>query len=49
MATASPSAARTGATNGTTPADIEKQLETIRDDISELTQQMSRSRRPDKG
>ena len=41
MATASPSAARTGATNGTTPADIEKQLETIRDDISELTQQVA--------
>jgi len=27
-------------TNGTTPADIEKQLETIRDDISQLTRQM---------
>ncbi|MGB9367218.1 MAG: hypothetical protein WCE79_14515 [Xanthobacteraceae bacterium] len=40
MATASPSAARTGA-NGTTPADIEHQLETIRDDITKLTQQMS--------
>jgi len=41
MATASPSAARTGTTNGTTPADIEHQLETIRDDISKLTQQMA--------
>ena len=41
MATASASAARTGATNGTTPADVEKQLETIRDDISELTQQVA--------
>ena len=41
MASASPSAARTGATNGTTPADVEHQLETIRDDISKLTQQMS--------
>jgi ElaB/YqjD/DUF883 family membrane-anchored ribosome-binding protein len=28
-------------TNGTTPADIEKQLETIRDDISQLTQQVA--------
>ena len=27
--------------NGTTPGDIEKQLETIRDDISELTQQVA--------
>jgi ElaB/YqjD/DUF883 family membrane-anchored ribosome-binding protein len=41
MATASPSTAKSGATNGTTPADIEKQLETIRDDISELTQQVA--------
>lgn len=39
MATASPSTARP--TNGTTPGDIEKQLETIRDDISELTQQVA--------
>ena len=31
----------TSATNGTTPADIEKQLETIRDDISELTHQVA--------
>ncbi|HMK79257.1 MAG TPA: hypothetical protein VK438_06385 [Xanthobacteraceae bacterium] len=28
-------------TNGTTPADIEKQLETIRDDIAQLTKQMA--------
>ena len=41
MATASPSATRTGQTNGTTPADVEHQLETIRDDITKLTQQMS--------
>ena len=27
--------------NGATPADIEKQLETIRDDISELTHQVA--------
>ena len=40
MATASPSTFKSGATNGATPADIEKQLETIRDDISELTQQV---------
>ena len=33
----SASASKAGATNGTTPADIEKQLETLRDDISELT------------
>ena len=37
----STSPAKAGATNGTTPADIEKQLETIRDDISELTQQVA--------
>ena len=42
MATAtSASGARAGATNGTTPADIEQQLETIRDDISKLTHQMA--------
>lgn len=34
MATASASTAKSGATNGTTPGDIEKQLETIRDDVS---------------
>jgi ElaB/YqjD/DUF883 family membrane-anchored ribosome-binding protein len=28
-------------TNGTTPADVEKQLETIREDISQLTKQMA--------
>jgi ElaB/YqjD/DUF883 family membrane-anchored ribosome-binding protein len=33
---------RTNPTNGgTTPADIEQQLETIRNDISKLTQQMT--------
>ena len=37
----SASASKAGATNGTTPADVEKQLETIRDDISELTQQVA--------
>ena len=41
MATASPSAAMTGTTNSMTPADVEHQLETIRDDITKLTQQMS--------
>lgn len=42
MATASPSGMRTNPTNGgTTPADIEQQLETIRNDISKLTQQMT--------
>jgi ElaB/YqjD/DUF883 family membrane-anchored ribosome-binding protein len=41
MATATQSASKSGATNGTTPADIEKQLATIRDDISELTQQVA--------
>jgi len=39
MATASTSSSKS--TNGITPGDIEKQLETIRDDISELTQQMA--------
>jgi len=37
----STSTAKAGATNGTTPADIEKQLETIRDDVSELTGQVA--------
>lgn len=41
MATASASTSKPGATNGTTPADIEKQLETIRDDVTELTQQVA--------
>ena len=37
----SASAPRASATNGTTPADIEKQLELIRDDISGLTHQVT--------
>lgn len=37
----STSTAKAGATNGTTPADIEKQLETIRDDVSELAGQVA--------
>jgi ElaB/YqjD/DUF883 family membrane-anchored ribosome-binding protein len=42
MPTASPSATRTGTTNGgTTAADIEHQIETIRADVSKLTQQMA--------
>lgn len=42
MASASPgSPYKASATNGTTPADVEKQLETLRDDISELTQQVA--------
>jgi ElaB/YqjD/DUF883 family membrane-anchored ribosome-binding protein len=40
MATASPSTSKSGA-NGATPGDIEKQIETIRDDISELTRQVA--------
>ena len=40
MATASPSVTRTGTNGGTTPADIEHQLEAIRDDITKLTRQM---------
>ena len=40
MATASTSTSKSGA-NGTTPGDIEKQIETIRDDISKLTQQVA--------
>ena len=40
MATATATTTKSG-TNGATPADIEKQLETIRDDISELTQQVA--------
>jgi ElaB/YqjD/DUF883 family membrane-anchored ribosome-binding protein len=39
MATASPMTSKT--TNGTTPADLEKQIETIRDDISQLTHQVA--------
>jgi len=41
MPTTSPSATTKNPTNGTTPADIERQLETIRDDITKLTRQMS--------
>lgn len=40
MATAASSASASRA-NGTTPGDIEKQLETIRDDISQLTTQVA--------
>jgi ElaB/YqjD/DUF883 family membrane-anchored ribosome-binding protein len=40
MATATATTTKSGA-NGTTPADIERQLETIRDDITELTQQVA--------
>ena len=40
MATAASSSSASKA-NGTTPADIEKQIETLRDDISELTQQVA--------
>lgn len=40
MATAT-SSASASKTNGTTPADVEKQLETIRDDITELTHQVA--------
>ena len=38
---ASASASKASATNGTTPADVEKQLETLREDIAELTQQVA--------
>ena len=42
MATANPgSSYKTNPTNGTTPADIERQLETIRNDVSALTRQIS--------
>lgn len=40
MATATATTSKSGA-NGTTPGDIEKQLETIRDDVSELTKQVA--------
>ncbi|MBV8835718.1 MAG: DUF883 family protein [Alphaproteobacteria bacterium] len=40
MATASPTTSKPS-TNGTTPGDIEKQLETIRADVVQLTQQVS--------
>jgi ElaB/YqjD/DUF883 family membrane-anchored ribosome-binding protein len=42
MATANPSSSyKPSPTNGTSPADVEKQLETIRNDISTLTRQMT--------
>ncbi len=40
MAAASATTPKSSA-NGTTPADIEKQLETIRDDISQLAKQVA--------
>jgi ElaB/YqjD/DUF883 family membrane-anchored ribosome-binding protein len=40
MATATTTTTKSGA-NGTTPGDIEKQLETIRDDVSLLTKQVA--------
>jgi len=40
MATATATTSTSGP-NGTTPGDIEKQLETIRDDVSELTKQVA--------
>jgi ElaB/YqjD/DUF883 family membrane-anchored ribosome-binding protein len=42
MATASPpTSLRTSPTNGTNPADVEHQLEIIRNDINKLSQQMT--------
>jgi ElaB/YqjD/DUF883 family membrane-anchored ribosome-binding protein len=41
MPTGTTSAQTSGATSGHSPADIEKQLETIRDDITNLTRQVS--------
>jgi len=42
MATASPpTGLRTSPTNGTNPADVEHQLEIIRNDITKLSQQMT--------
>jgi len=40
MAAASATTSKSSA-DGTTPADIEKQLETLRDDISQLTKQLA--------
>jgi ElaB/YqjD/DUF883 family membrane-anchored ribosome-binding protein len=40
-ASVSNSTSKANATNGTTPADVEKQLEVLRQDISELTQQVA--------
>ena len=42
MATASSSASAAKSGNGTTAADVEQQLEVLRDDIAELTQQVSK-------
>src|SRR6478672_346297 len=41
MVTASPTTTVRSSTNGTTPADVEKQLETIRADVTQLTQQVA--------
>src|SRR5256714_5602278 len=42
MATANPGTSyNKGPTNGSSPADIQKQLETIRNDVSALTRQMT--------
>ena len=41
MATASPTTATRSSANGTTPGDVEKQLETLRADIAQLNQQMA--------
>jgi ElaB/YqjD/DUF883 family membrane-anchored ribosome-binding protein len=42
MATANPgSTYKANPTNGTTPADIERQLQTIRNDVAALTMQMT--------
>jgi ElaB/YqjD/DUF883 family membrane-anchored ribosome-binding protein len=41
MATASSSASAAKSGNGTTTADVEQQLEVLRDDIAELTEQVS--------
>ncbi len=41
MATATSSASAPRQSNGTTPADVEKQLDVLRGDIAELTEQMA--------
>ena len=41
MATATAPTSRGSSTNGPSPADVEQQLATLRDDISELTRQMT--------
>jgi ElaB/YqjD/DUF883 family membrane-anchored ribosome-binding protein len=38
---ASNSTSKANATNGTTPADVEKQLEVLRQDVTELTKQVA--------